>query len=161
MTAIGNDTVLADSYTLLYGILTDQITDTNSSARAGSDFIFSAWPNRGDDQDSKNRKKWVDYPIVVLTTDITAGKNFTLKAGMRDWEVGVLIDVFNKSQKDTDMMMDEIDKTLQNNQLALAGSGLKNFFMESMSTSDFTDRSDALVHQKTLSFRYEYRSLNG
>jgi len=151
---------MQDSYSLFYNILTNRLTDTASTARAGSDFIFSAWPNRGQDDDTKGRAKWVGYPIVVLTTNVDRGTNFTLKGSMRDWDLGVTIEVYNKSQAKADQMMDQVLKLLNDNQFNIEGSGLNTFRIESMTNMDFTDPGGALVHQKTLDARYSFRRVN-
>ena len=157
MTVIAKDTVLQDSWNLLYNVLTSGVSDVgNTPARAGSDFIFSAWPNRA----TVNRNTWTAYPIIVLTTDITRGVNHTIGATMRDWEVGFQAEAYNKSQKNLDIVSDYVVKSLQNYQHNLTGSGLCNFTIDSMSTGDITDVGGALVHVKTINWHYAYRVVN-
>lgn len=156
MTYISTGSVLQDSWQVLYDVITDKITDTDAEGRAGTEFVFSAWPNKI----VTGSSKWVRYPIVVLTVDEDSRVNFTLGGTKRDSVLRATCDVYNLPLASGDKMMDQIERTLQDNQLALEGSGLKTFGIESMSSSEFTDLQEKKVWLKTLNFTYNFREDN-
>jgi len=143
--------LLTDSWNIIKDILYDKLSDIGTS-RSGSEFVVSAWPNRTD----YPRRKWLAYPFVVLTNEVDSENNFTMNRSNVIKTVTFHADVYHKSQANVDKMTNQIMEILDISAQGLTGSGLLNYRIESMSSTDITDPSNALVHQKTLNWVYDY-----
>ena len=155
MTIITAGSLLTDSWNMVCAILKDQLTDTSSDSRAGSEFVVSAWPNRTD----YPRSKWLNYPFVVLTNEVESANNLTLNLTKKEKVVVFHADVYNKSQAFADRMANQICEAMEISESGLEGSGLTMYRMESMSTSDTQDPSGATLHLKSVNWRYDYRAI--
>lgn len=149
MTAIRTGSILTDSWNLFYNILSAQVSDISTS-RAGSDFIFSAWPNKA----TVNRSTWTGYPILVLTCDVDTIRNMTVGKFKED-EISLKAQIYNKSQANCDRMANQVQYILSNVESGLEGSGLYNYRFDGSDSGDTTDPSGALIHEKTLTWRYK------
>ena len=165
MTQIAAGSLLIDSWNILYNVITDQITDTSKGARAGSTFVFSAWPNRIPTSRQTARKgdhitsSWVDYPILVLTNEVIASTTTAMNRSIKTKTVMFHTDVYNKSKANADRNTNQVNEILDITEEGFIGSGLFNFRVESSSYSEDTDPSGALIHRNTLNWAYDYRAI--
>jgi hypothetical protein len=132
--------------------LKDQLTDTSTASRAGSEFVVSAWPNRV----NFNRAKWLGYPFVVVTNDVDTENNLTLRRRQKTKVVSFVANVYDKSQANADTVSNQINEILDVAEDGLEGSGLHNYRVISSSTGDLLDPSGALVHNKSINFAYDF-----
>ena len=162
MTEIGAGSLLTDSWSMLYNIFTDQLTDTSKLARAGSNIVFSAWPNkinqsrRTASTGDFTGKKWINYPLMVLTTEVRAGFNKTMNRTNKMKNIIFHADVYDKSKANADSMLNQTMDILDVVEDGLCGSLLANYEIESSSTTDTTDPSGARIHQNTPNWTYDY-----
>lgn len=151
MTAINAGSLLTDGWSLIANVLKDQLSDIGGS-RSGSEFVVSAWPNRT----NYKRAKWLGYPFVVLTAEVDTENNFTVNRQLKAKSIVFHADIYDKSQQNTDTMTNQVMEVLDVAESGFEGSGLRNYRIESMSSTDITDPGNALVHQKTINFIYDY-----
>ena len=153
MTAISTGSLLTDSWTVVTDVIKDQLSDTSNNARAGSEMLLSAWPNRS----NRNRREWTKYPFMIIKVNMDDDTNYTLNRGLKTKSVTFSSEVYDKSQANADQMTNQLIDILDIAEDGFEGSGLAQFRVESMSSNDITDLSGAFVHQKTLNWRYDYK----
>lgn len=150
--AINAGSVMQNSYSLVYNILTNKLADQHSPTRTGSTFIFSAWPNKQDYPSNT----WVDYPIVVLTL---SSENMNETIGRRKvWTIGLQIDMYGKKMADIDKLTDNVQEIFTAYETNLVGSGLHNFKLLGCPTND-TVIENATVHQRVLNYNFDYHEV--
>jgi len=150
-------TILSNTWNSIYSILTDSssgLTDTQSSARTRTTWVFSSFPDEYDD-DGATSADFPGYPVVVIETNSDASL-FTLGQGKREASVSVEINIFTKKAVDLDTLSDDVINHLMNSsQSTLESKYLFSPTMEGTLTNTMFRDKDK-IHQRSLRFSFRW-----